>query len=141
MQLPIPISFPLFLTLIRLILSPIILPFLFVYLLPLNYVLINIFLAIVFILFSLTDFFDGYIARKYHQESSLGRLLDPIADKFLIFSVLISLLAAGKIFFYWVIILIGREIFIMGLRQLALEYAITIPVSWAGKVKTAIQMI
>ncbi len=141
MQSPISISLPLFLTLIRLVASPIILPFLFVYLLPLQCWWINIFLAVLFILFSVTDFFDGYIARKYQQESDLGKILDPIADKFLVFSALIALLAAGKIFFYWVVILIGREIFIMALRQLALEQNTTIAVSWAGKIKTTIQMI
>jgi CDP-diacylglycerol--glycerol-3-phosphate 3-phosphatidyltransferase len=68
-------------------------------------------------------------------------MLDPIADKFLFYSVLVGLLAANKIFFYWVIILIGRELFIMSLRQIALECHFSIPVSYVGKIKTAVQMV
>ncbi len=129
---------PIILTLTRLIISPLVLPLLLVYLLPFNQLWINGFLTILFMLFSVTDFFDGYFARRYKQETALGRLLDPIADKFLLYSTLVALLVADKIFFYWVIILIGREFFVMGLRLIALEYNITIAVSYLGKIKTAI---
>jgi len=129
------------LTLVRLVVSPLMLPVLLVYLLPFNSLLINGALAFLFVLFSLTDFFDGYFARKYRQETVLGKVLDPIADKFLVYSVLISLLAVNKIFFYWVIILIGRELFVMGLRTIALEHNITLPVLYFAKMKTAAQMI
>jgi CDP-diacylglycerol--glycerol-3-phosphate 3-phosphatidyltransferase len=135
------LNFPTFLTLIRLILSPIILPLLLVYLLPFNSIIINGLLALLFIFFSLTDFFDGYLARRLRQETSIGKALDPLADKFLVFSVLVSLLAAHKIYFYWVIIFIGREFFVMGLRQIALEEGLAIHVAWLGKLKTAFQMI
>src|SRR5947199_10698456 len=94
------------LTLIRLIGSPLLLPVLLVYFLPFNNFLINTLLAFIFLLFGATDFFDGYLARKYRLESTIGKVLDPIADKFLIYCTLIGLLAAGKIGFYWVIILI-----------------------------------
>jgi len=136
-----PFNLPTKLTLIRLALSPIVLPFLFVYLLPLNNFLLNIVLGLVFVGFSLTDFFDGYLARKYDQETALGTILDPIADKFLLYSALIALLVAQKIFFFWVIILIGREFFMMGLRQVALEHNFSVHVSSLGKLKTAFQMI
>lgn len=134
------ITFATWLTLIRLIISPLILPVLFFLYLPLYNVWLNISLAFIFSLLSLTDFLDGYIARSYQQETSLGKVLDPLADKFLFYSTLIGLLAAGKIFFYWVLLLIGREFFIMSLRQLALEQRFTISVSYLGKVKTAVQM-
>lgn len=135
------VNVPIALTLTRLIVSPLILPFLLVYLLPLHLWLINSLLAFLFILLSLTDFFDGYLARKYHQETAVGKLLDPIADKFLVYATLIALVAAKKLFFYWAIILIGREFFVMGLRLVASEHKIDIPVSWVAKVKTALQMI
>ena len=128
------------LTLARLILSPLILPVLLVSYLPLNQLSINIILAIAFGLFSLTDFFDGYLARKYCQETLLGKILDPIADKFLVYSTLVALLAIGKIYYYWVIVLIGREFFVMALRMIALEYQMRIAVSYGGKVKTVAQM-
>lgn len=117
------------------------LPMVFAYLLPLNSFFINILLAILFILFGGTDFLDGYLARKRDQASALGSILDPIADKFLIYSALIGVMAAGKIYFYWVIILIGREFFIMGIRQLAAERNFSIPVSFWSKIKTFLQMV
>lgn len=131
---------PITLTLIRLILSPLLLPLLIVYLAPHNNILINTFLALIFIGFSLTDYFDGYFARKYGSVTALGTILDPIADKFLVYSTLISLLAVNKISFFWVVLLIGREFFMMGLRQVALEHNFSIKVSSMGKFKTALQM-
>jgi CDP-diacylglycerol--glycerol-3-phosphate 3-phosphatidyltransferase len=135
------LNFPIILTLVRLIISPIVLPLLLVYFLPYNIVWLNCVLAFIFVLFSLTDFFDGYLARKYNQVTALGKTLDPIADKFLIFSTLIAVLAVQKIFFFWVIVLIGREFFVMGLRQVALERGMGVPVSAGGKVKTVLQVI
>ena len=128
------------LTLIRLIVSPLMLPVLLVYLLPFNVFWLNGLLAFLFFIMSITDFFDGYFARKYNQETMLGKLLDPLADKFLTYSALIALLAAGKIYFYWVILLIGRELFVMGLRNVALEYKFSIFVSGSAKLKTALLM-
>lgn len=115
------------------------LPVLFVYLLPFNVFLINCSLAVLFVLFSLTDFFDGFLARRYEQVSSFGCFLDPIADKFLVYSTLIALLAINKIFFVWVLVLIGREFFVLGLRQIALENNFSIQVSWLAKCKTLFQ--
>ncbi len=135
------LSLPIRLTLIRLLFSPLVLPLLLVYLLPYNELLINGCLAGLFVLLGATDFFDGYLARKYNQESTLGRVLDPLADKFLTYSALIALLAAGKIYFYWVVILIGRELFVMGLRHVALEHDFSVPVSKLSKLKTAMQMV
>ncbi|RTL07436.1 CDP-diacylglycerol--glycerol-3-phosphate 3-phosphatidyltransferase [Candidatus Dependentiae bacterium] len=134
------LTLPTLLTLVRLVISPIVIPFLLVYLLPFNVFLINLFLAIIFLLFALTDFFDGYYARKWGQVTHLGSLLDPIADKFLLCAALIALVAAEKIYFYWVIILIGREFFVMGLRYIASEKNIDIPVSWLAKIKTALEI-
>lgn len=135
------ITMPTMLTLVRMILSPLLLPVLLVLFLPFDFLWLNCLLALLFVVFSLTDFFDGFLARRYNLESSLGSMLDPIADKFLFYSVLVGLLAAHKIFFYWVIILIGRELFIMSLRQIALESHFSVPVSALGKIKTAVQMV
>jgi CDP-diacylglycerol--glycerol-3-phosphate 3-phosphatidyltransferase len=128
-------------TLIRLALSPLVLPFLLVYFLPFNDLLLNFIVAIIFTFLALTDFFDGYLARKYSQVTLFGKILDPIADKFLVYSTLIALLVIDKIYFYWVVLLIGREFFVMGLRLIAAEYGFSVPVSQQGKNKTAIQMI
>ena len=91
------INLPNLLTLIRLFSSLFILPFLIVYFLPLNIFLINFFIIFLFILLSITDFLDGYLARKYNLETKFGRALDPIADKFFLSSTLISLLAINFI--------------------------------------------
>jgi cardiolipin synthase len=135
------IGLPTVLTLVRLIVSPLVLPVLLVYLLPLNSFIINSVLAGLFVIFALTDFFDGYLARRMQQETMLGRVLDPMADKFLIYATLIALLATDKIYFYWVIIFIGREFFIMGLRHIALERSFSVHVSFWGKLKTIAQCI
>jgi len=129
------------LTLARLVLSPLLLPLFFVYFLPYNFMPLNILLGIVFVLFGLTDFFDGFLARKYNQETELGRMLDPIADKFLMYSTLIAMLALDRIYFYWVVLLIGREFFMMGLRFIAVSHQLSVHVSDLAKIKTAVQMV
>ena len=134
------ISLPMLLTFIRLIGSPIILPFILVYLLPYNIFWLNCCLATLFSLFGLTDFFDGYLARKYHQVTQSGAMLDHVADKFLLYSTLIALVTTHKLYFFWAIIWIGREFFIMALRQIALENNFLITVSSYGKLKTVIQI-
>jgi CDP-diacylglycerol--glycerol-3-phosphate 3-phosphatidyltransferase len=134
-------NIPLVLTITRLLVSPLVLPIVFVYLLPYNSLVINSCLALIFVLIGLTDFFDGYLARRYNQETMLGRLLDPVADKCLVYATLIALVAAGKIFFYWAIIIIGREFLVMGLRLVAAEQNKSISVSFMGKVKTAVHML
>ena len=129
------------LTFIRLIGSPFILPFFLVYLLPYNVLWLNYSLATLFFLFGLTDFFDGYLARKYDQVTPTGAMLDHVADKFLLYSVLIALVAAHKLYFFWAILWIGREFFIMALRQIALENNFSITVSSYGKLKTVMQIV
>jgi CDP-diacylglycerol--glycerol-3-phosphate 3-phosphatidyltransferase len=134
------LSLPMILTFIRLIGSPLILPFFLVYLLPYNVLWLNYSLATLFFLFGLTDFFDGYLARKYDQVTPIGAMLDHVADKFLLYSTLIALVAAHKLYFFWAILWIGREFFIMALRQIALENNFVIAVSSYGKLKTALQV-
>lgn len=133
------VNFPTRLTLIRMVFAPLLLPFLIVYLLPLNIFWMNGVIAFLFVLLGLTDFFDGYFARKHGQETDLGRVLDPIADKFLVYSTLIGLMAIERVYFFWVVIFIGREFLVMGLRNLALLQKFTVNVSSWGKLKTAAQ--
>ncbi|HLC07504.1 MAG TPA: CDP-diacylglycerol--glycerol-3-phosphate 3-phosphatidyltransferase [Candidatus Babeliales bacterium] len=134
------LSLPMILTYIRLIGAPLVLPFFLVYLLPYNIFWLNCSLATLFFLFGLTDFFDGYLARKYHQVTTTGALLDHVADKFLLYSTLIALVTAHKLYFFWAIVWIGREFFVMTLRQIALERNTLITVSSYGKLKTVAQI-
>ena len=134
------ITFPTFLTLLRLFGAPIMVPFFIVRYVPNNDITINAAVAALFLLFGFTDFLDGFFARKYDQESQLGATLDHLADKFLTFSALVALLAIGKISYIFVLLLIGREFFMMGLREIALEHAMNIRVSSWGKLKTCVQI-
>lgn len=130
-----------YLTLFRLIGAPVIIPYCIVQYSSYNNLTCNVAIAILFLFFGLTDFLDGFIARKYGQETQIGAALDHIADKFLVFSALIALLAVGKISYWWVIALIGREFFMMSLREIALEHNMKIKVSSWGKIKTAFHIM
>jgi len=96
-----------------------------------------------FILASFTDFLDGLLARMFKEESKLGEMLDPIADKILVASALVLLVMTNTIKNYEVIaaiIILTREILISGLREFLAKGQIIIPVSGLAKVKTFIQM-
>lgn len=98
----------------------------------------------VFVLASVTDFFDGYLARVWHQQSSLGRMLDPIADKLLVASVILMLVADGTIgpaSLWAAIVILCREILVSGLREFLAELRVSVPVSALAKWKTTIQMV
>ncbi|WP_193175541.1 CDP-diacylglycerol--glycerol-3-phosphate 3-phosphatidyltransferase [Oricola nitratireducens] len=93
---------------------------------------------------SLTDFFDGYLARKWKQTSNIGRMLDPIADK-LVVSVVLLLLAADRSIAGWSlwagVIILCREILVSGLREYLASLEVSVPVTWLAKWKTAIQLV
>ena len=98
---------------------------------------------LLFILASFTDFLDGLLARLYKEESKLGELLDPIADKIIVSAALILLVMNGTIQNYEVIaaiIILIREILISGLREFLADVQVKIPVSSLAKSKTFIQM-
>jgi CDP-diacylglycerol--glycerol-3-phosphate 3-phosphatidyltransferase len=96
--------------------------------------------AIIFLLASATDLLDGYIARKRGQVTTLGILLDPVADKLLISSVFISLVQLGLAPAWMVVIIIGREFAISGLRNIASDQGFTIDASDLGKIKMVAQV-
>ncbi|MEK1887718.1 MAG: CDP-diacylglycerol--glycerol-3-phosphate 3-phosphatidyltransferase [Phyllobacterium sp.] len=98
----------------------------------------------IFLIASITDFFDGYLARIWQQTSTIGRMLDPIADKLLVSAVLLLLAADGTIagWSLWAaIIILCREILVSGLREYLAELKVSVPVSRLAKWKTTIQMI
>ena len=98
------------------------------------------FAGLIFVIASVTDFFDGYIARKWNQSSTLGAILDPLADKMLIIGAFLALLSIGEISIWAVYIILIRELFISGLRINAISEGLDISASWSGKVKTVVQM-
>lgn len=97
--------------------------------------------ALLFVLASTTDFFDGYIARMLDQATLLGKILDPLADKMLTIGAFLALMITGDANPWAIYIIIVRELFITGLRTVAVAEGIDVGASFAGKVKTVTQMI
>jgi CDP-diacylglycerol--glycerol-3-phosphate 3-phosphatidyltransferase len=97
--------------------------------------------AAIFIDASITDWFDGTLARKYQAESNLGRFMDPIADKILVASALIMLIPTGRADPIMVLLLLVRDIFIGGIRSVAAADGVVISAKAAGKWKTGLQMV
>ena len=95
----------------------------------------------IFIIATLTDMADGKIARKYNLVTNFGKFMDPIADKLLVSSALISFVGLNRLKAWIVIILIAREFIISGFRLVASDSGIVLAASWWGKFKTAFQMI
>lgn len=130
------INLPTLLTIIRILLVPVFMAL----------VLVRIpygayFAAAVFILAAATDGLDGYIARSRKQVTTLGQLIDPIADKLLISGALISLVQLGQVSAWLAMIIIGREFAVSGLRMVAVSEGVVIPASKWGKVKTISQIV
>jgi CDP-diacylglycerol---glycerol-3-phosphate 3-phosphatidyltransferase len=99
--------------------------------------------AILFVLASITDGLDGYLARKWKQITTTGMLLDPLADKVMVTAALISLVAYNPdVVKVWIaVVIIGREFLISGLRSIASSEGFTIQASDLGKLKTVLQII
>lgn len=95
----------------------------------------------VFIVASLTDLLDGYIARRCHMVTNFGKFMDPLADKLLVCSALICLVELKKLAAWIAIIIIAREFIISGFRLIAAEQQIVIAASYWGKFKTTFQML
>ena len=97
--------------------------------------------AVIFILAALTDMLDGHIARKNNLVTNFGKLMDPLADKLLVMSALICLAQIGDVPGWMVIVILGREFIITGMRQVAAAQGIVIAAGTTGKIKTITQMI
>jgi CDP-diacylglycerol--glycerol-3-phosphate 3-phosphatidyltransferase len=97
--------------------------------------------AAIFILGSISDYFDGSLARKWGVVTSFGKFMDPIADKILVTSTLVMLIPSGRLDVYMVLILLARDTLISGLRSVAASENVVIPAGVLGKWKTAIQMV
>ena len=101
----------------------------------------NILAMIIFIVASLTDAFDGHIARKYNYITTFGKFMDPLADKLLVCSAMICLVDLGRLESWIVIITIAREFIISGFRLIAVEKGVVIAANYWGKFKTVSQML
>jgi CDP-diacylglycerol--glycerol-3-phosphate 3-phosphatidyltransferase len=96
--------------------------------------------AAIFAVAALTDWLDGYLARRRKQVTTLGIMLDPVADKLLVSAAFISMVELGLAPAWMVVVIVGREFAVMGLRMVAIDEGITIPASPLGKGKMATQV-
>ncbi|PWT91381.1 MAG: CDP-diacylglycerol--glycerol-3-phosphate 3-phosphatidyltransferase, partial [Acidobacteria bacterium] len=94
--------------------------------------------AIIFAIAALTDFFDGYFARRRNQVTTVGKLLDPIADKLLTCSAFISLVELNLAPAWMVVLIVGREFAVSGIRSIASSRGYLMPANWLGKTKMVI---
>jgi len=102
---------------------------------------LDYFAALIFVIASATDFFDGYIARNWDQKTQLGAILDPLADKMLTLAAFLGLMMIDRANPWAIFLILTREFFITGLRVAAMGEGKDIAASMAGKVKTVLQMI
>lgn len=125
------------LTLLRVVLIPVFLLVLFCAPVPMNrYVAV-----VIFVIASVTDFLDGYLARKWNLVSNFGKFMDPLADKLLVMAALVSMVELGDLPGWVTVVILAREFTITGFRTLAMEANIVMAASWWGKVKTTVQML
>ena len=96
---------------------------------------------VIFVVASITDWFDGHLARKNNLVTNFGKFMDPLADKLLVCSALICMIELDRLPAWFVIIIIGREFIISGFRLIAAENGIVIAANYWGKFKTTFQMV
>ncbi len=103
----------------------------------------NLFATVLFVVVALTDWLDGYLARKLNQTSSFGAFLDPVADKILVCASLLVLLELGRVNALVALVIIGREITISALREWMAQIGASrsVAVHMVGKLKTTVQMV
>jgi len=106
-----------------------------------HYTWLDFIAAFIFVVASATDFFDGYVARTFDQITTLGKILDPLADKMLTLAGFLGLMMLDRASQWAIFLIITRELFITGLRVSAVSQGLDIAASWMGKVKTVVQMI
>src|SRR6478609_8685554 len=133
-------TIPTILTWTRIVAIPLIVG---IFYLPLSYEMQNIVATVMFVVFALTDWLDGYLARKLNQTSSFGAFLDPVADKFLVCASLLVLVHLQRADVFVALIIIGREIAISALREWMAQIGASksVAVHMLGKVKTTVQMV
>ena len=137
------------LTLLRIILIPFFIVCFYIPSLIVNTVAVNNYLIpyanllglIIFLLAAITDFIDGYVARKYNMITDFGKFMDPLADKLLVTAALLVLLENGLISGWVVFVISAREFIVTGFRTIAASKGVVIAAGWLGKIKTVVQFM
>lgn len=138
-----PMNFPIALTWLRIAMIPLLVG---IYYLPSDWLSIPVrdaAAAMAFVIAAITDWLDGWLARRWNQTSSFGAFLDPVADKLMVCAALLILLDLGRVDTFIALIIIGREITISALREWMAKIGASgsVAVHWLGKFKTAAQMV
>ncbi len=138
-----PFNIPILLTWMRIVLIPLLIA---IYYVPDSWVVEvgrDLAAMLVFVVASLTDWLDGYLARRWNETSAFGAFLDPVADKLVVAAALIMLVQLGRLDAIFAAIIIGREITISALREWMAQIGAhkSVAVSMVGKIKTAAQMV
>lgn len=129
-------NLPIGLTLVRIVLVPLLMVFL------ISSSRVHALIAsVIFVAASLTDWLDGLIARRRNQVTTLGKLLDPVADKLLVAAALVSLVQIEMVPAWMVVVIIGREFAVTGLRGIAASVGVIVPASELAKYKTGTQYV
>jgi CDP-diacylglycerol--glycerol-3-phosphate 3-phosphatidyltransferase len=133
-------TIPTLMTLARIVAIPLIVA---VYYLPIPQETRNLVATLMFVVFAITDWLDGYLARKLNQTSAFGAFLDPVADKFLVCAALLMLVEMHRVHVLVALVIIGREIAISALREWMAQLGAgkSVAVHMIGKVKTTVQMV
>lgn len=131
----IPLNAPNALTVLRILMIPVIVVFLLE-----ESAEGDVIAAALFAIAALTDGLDGYIARRQRQETTFGKLMDPLADKLLVTAALVSLVSLNRLAAWVAMVIIAREFAVTGLRSVAAERGVIISASWLGKAKTGLQV-
>ncbi|WP_027804098.1 CDP-diacylglycerol--glycerol-3-phosphate 3-phosphatidyltransferase [Paraburkholderia dilworthii] len=138
-----PFNFPIFLTWLRIVLIPLVVGVFYLPDMMMSPAHRNLAAATIFVLAALTDWFDGYLARKWNQTSAFGAFLDPVADKLMVTAALLVLVQLARIDSAIALVIVGREIAISALREWMAQIGASksVAVNSLGKFKTACQMV
>ncbi len=138
-----PFNFPIFLTWVRIVLIPLVVGLFYLPDVMMSVEHRNLAAALVFVLAALTDWFDGFLARKWNQTSAFGAFLDPVADKLMVTAALLILVQLARIDAAIALVIVGREIAISALREWMAQIGASksVAVNSLGKFKTACQMV
>ncbi|HEX7936537.1 MAG TPA: CDP-diacylglycerol--glycerol-3-phosphate 3-phosphatidyltransferase [Paraburkholderia sp.] len=138
-----PFNFPIFLTWLRIVLIPLVVGVFYLPDMMMSPAHRNLAAATIFVLAALTDWFDGFLARKWNQTSAFGAFLDPVADKLMVTAALLVLVQLARIDSAIALVIVGREIAISALREWMAQIGASksVAVNSLGKFKTACQMV
>jgi cardiolipin synthase len=138
-----PFNFPIFLTWLRIVLIPLVVGVFYLPSTVMSPEHRNLAAMVIFILAALTDWFDGYLARKWNQTSAFGAFLDPVADKLMVTAALLVLVQLARLDAAIALVIVGREIAISALREWMAQIGASksVAVNSLGKFKTACQMV